>query len=49
MPRAQGAGAGAPVPADNGLVPGLLSEGRVTANGLQFAYLDGGSGPLVVL
>src|SRR6266571_1575499 len=36
-------------PADNGLVPGLLSEGRVTANGLRFAYLEGGSGPLVVL
>ena len=30
-------------------MPGLLSEGRVTANGLRFAYLDGGSGPLVVL
>jgi pimeloyl-ACP methyl ester carboxylesterase len=36
-------------PADNGLVPGLLREGRVTANGLRFAYLEGGSGPLVVL
>jgi len=30
-------------------VPGLLREGRVTANGLRFAYLEGGSGPLVVL
>ena len=28
---------------------GLLREGRVTANGLRFAYLEGGSGPLVVL
>jgi len=37
------------VPADNGLVAGLLREGRVTANGLRFAYLEGGSGPLVVL
>jgi hypothetical protein len=35
--------------ADNGVVPGLLREGRVTANGLRFAYLEGGSGPLVVL
>src|SRR5580658_7184049 len=35
--------------ADNGLMPGLLKEGRVTANGLRFAYLEGGSGPLVVL
>ena len=42
-------GAGAKVPADNGLVPSLLREGRVTANGLRFAYLEGGSGPLVVL
>jgi hypothetical protein len=42
-------GAGARAPADNGLVPGLLREGRVTANGLRFAYLEGGSGPLVVL
>ena len=31
------------------MVPGLLREGRVTANGLRFAYLEGGSGPLVVL
>ena len=30
-------------------MPGLLREGRVTANGLRFAYLEGGSGPLVVL
>src|SRR5262245_22470016 len=43
------AGPGALVPADNGLMPGLLNESRVTANGLQFAYLAGGSGPLVVL
>src|SRR5712672_420828 len=42
-------GAGAEAPADNGLVPGLLREGRVTVNGLRFAYLEGGSGPLVVL
>jgi pimeloyl-ACP methyl ester carboxylesterase len=35
--------------ADNELMAGLLSEGRVTANGLRFAYLEGGSGPLVVL
>ena len=41
--------AGAKLPADNGLVPDLLREGRVTANGLRFAYLEGGSGPLVVL
>ena len=27
----------------------MLREGRVTANGLRFAYLEGGSGPLVVL
>jgi len=27
----------------------LLREGRVTANGLRFAYLEGGGGPLVVL
>jgi pimeloyl-ACP methyl ester carboxylesterase len=27
----------------------MSSEGRVTANGLRFAYLDGGSGPLVML
>ena len=40
---------GVKAPADNGLVPGLLREGRVTANGLRFAYLEGGSGPLVVL
>jgi pimeloyl-ACP methyl ester carboxylesterase len=31
------------------MVPGLLREGRVTANGLRFAYLEAGSGPLVVL
>ena len=31
------------------MVPGLLREGRVTANGLRFAYLEEGSGPLVVL
>ena len=31
------------------MVPGLLRESRVTANGLRFAYLEGGSGPLVVL
>ena len=30
-------------------MPGLLREGRVTANGLRLAYLEGGSGPLVVL
>jgi hypothetical protein len=42
-------GAGVQAPADNELVPGLLREGRVTANGLRFAYLEGGSGPLVVL
>jgi alpha/beta hydrolase fold len=30
-------------------MPGLLREGRVTANGLRFAYLEGGSGPLVLL
>ena len=36
-------------PADNGLVAGWLREGRVTANGLEFAYLEGGSGPLVML
>ena len=30
-------------------MPGLLWEGRVTANGLRFAYLEGGSGPLVLL
>ena len=30
-------------------MPGLLREGRVTANGLRFACLEGGSGPLVVL
>src|ERR1700755_3455972 len=42
-------GAGAEAPADNGVVPGLLRGGRVTANGLRFAYLGGGSGPLVVL
>ena len=29
-------------------MPGLLREGRVTANGLRFAYLERGSGPLVV-
>ena len=40
---------GAQAPADNGVVPGLLREGRVTANRLRFAYLEGGSGPLVVL
>ena len=40
---------GAQARADNGVVPGLLREGRVTANGLRFAYLEGGSGPLVVL
>ena len=40
---------GVKAPADNGVVPGLLREGRVTANGLRFAYLEGGSGPLVVL
>ena len=37
------------VPADNGLMARLLSEGRVTANGLRFAYLESGGGPLVVL
>ena len=42
-------GAAAGALADNGMVPGLLREGRVTANGLRFAYLEGGSGPLVVL
>ena len=26
-----------------------MKEGRVTANGLQFAYLEEGSGPLVML
>jgi pimeloyl-ACP methyl ester carboxylesterase len=41
--------AAAEAPADNGVVPSLLREGRVTANGLRFAYLEGGSGPLVVL
>jgi hypothetical protein len=34
---------------DNGLVAGVLREGRVTANGLRFAYLEGGSGPLIML
>jgi len=42
-------GCRADAPADNGLVAGLLREGRVSANGLRFAYLEGGSGPLVVL
>ncbi len=30
--------------ADNGVVPGVLREGRVTANGLRFAYLEGAAG-----
>jgi hypothetical protein len=39
----------AKAPGENGVVRGLLREGQVTANGLRFAYLEGGSGPLVVL
>ena len=42
-------GCRAEAPADNGLVAGLPREGRVTTNGLRFAYLEAGSGPLVLL